>query len=42
MKNVKQTLKNQLIQLKATSIDELLENRYERLTSFGQHSHSEK
>jgi acetyl-CoA carboxylase carboxyl transferase subunit alpha len=42
MKNVKQTLKDQLIQLKATSIDELLENRYERLTSFGQHSHSEK
>jgi acetyl-CoA carboxylase carboxyl transferase subunit alpha len=42
MKNVKQTLKNQLIQLKGTSIDELLENRYERLTSFGQHSHSEK
>jgi len=42
MKNVKQTLKDQLIQLKATSIDELLQNRYERLTSFGQHSHSEK
>jgi acetyl-CoA carboxylase carboxyl transferase subunit alpha len=42
MKNVKQTLKDQLIQLKATSIDELLENRYKRLTSFGQHSHSEK
>ena len=42
MKNVKQTLKDQLIQLKATSIDELLKNRYERLTSFGQHSHSEK
>ena len=42
MKNVKQTLKDQLIELKATSIDELLENRYERLTSFGQHSHSEK
>jgi acetyl-CoA carboxylase carboxyl transferase subunit alpha len=42
MKNVKQTIKNQLIQLKATSIDELLENRYQRLTSFGQHSHSEK
>ena len=42
MKNVKQTLKGQLIQLKTTSIDELLKNRYERLTSFGQHSHSEK
>ena len=42
MKNVKQTLKDQLIQLKATSVDELLKNRYERLTSFGQHSHSEK
>ena len=42
MKNVKQTLKNQLIQLKSTSIDELLKNRYERLTGFGQHSHSEK
>jgi acetyl-CoA carboxylase carboxyl transferase subunit alpha len=42
MKNVKQTLKDQLIELKATSINELLENRYERLTSFGQHSHSEK
>jgi acetyl-CoA carboxylase carboxyl transferase subunit alpha len=42
MKNVKQTLKDQLIQLKASSIDELLQNRYERLTSFGQHSHSEK
>ena len=42
MKNVKQTLKDQLIQLKATSIDELLQNRYERLISFGQHSHSEK
>jgi len=42
MINVKQTLKDQLIELKATSIDELLENRYKRLTSFGQHSHSEK
>ncbi|MDB4096954.1 acetyl-CoA carboxylase carboxyltransferase subunit alpha [Methylophilaceae bacterium] len=42
MKNVKQTLKDQLIQLKTTSIDELLQDRYERLTSFGQHSHSEK
>jgi len=42
MKNVKQTLKDQFIQLKATSIDELLKNRYERLMSFGQHSHSEK
>ena len=42
MKNVKQTLKDQLIQLKATSVDELLKNRYERLMSFGQHSHSEK
>ncbi|MDG1692926.1 MAG: acetyl-CoA carboxylase carboxyltransferase subunit alpha, partial [Methylophilaceae bacterium] len=40
MKNVKQTLKDQLIQLKTTSIDELLKNRYERLMSFGQHSHS--
>ena len=42
MKNVKQTLKDQLIQLKTASIDELLKNRYERLMSFGQHSHSEK
>ena len=42
MKNVKQTLKDQLIQLKTISIDELLKNRYERLMSFGQHSHSEK
>ena len=42
MKNVKQTLKDQLIQLKTSSIDELLKNRYERLMSFGQHSHSEK
>ena len=42
MKNVKQTLKDQLIQLKTTSVDELLKNRYERLMSFGQHSHSEK
>jgi acetyl-CoA carboxylase carboxyl transferase subunit alpha len=42
MKNVKQTLKDQLIQLKATSVDELLQNRYERVTSFGHHSHSEK
>jgi acetyl-CoA carboxylase carboxyl transferase subunit alpha len=42
MKNVKQTLKDQLIQLKTTSIDELLKNRYQRLMSFGQHSHSEK
>jgi acetyl-CoA carboxylase carboxyl transferase subunit alpha len=42
MKNVKKTLKDQLIQLKTTPIDELLKNRYERLMSFGQHSHSEK
>ena len=42
MKNVKQTLKEKLTQLKKVSIDDLLKNRYERLTSFGQHSHSEK
>ena len=42
MKNVKQTLKGQLIQLKATSINDLLKNRYDRLIGFGQHSHSEK
>ena len=42
MKNVKKTLKEKLVHLKQISIDELLENRYKRLTSFGQHSHSEK
>ena len=42
MKNVKKTLKDQLIQLMKIPTDELLKNRYERLTSFGQHSHSEK
>ena len=42
MKNVKKTLKDQLIQLNIISTDDLLKNRYERLTSFGQHSHSEK
>ena len=42
MKNVKKTLKDQLIQLMTIPTDELLKNRYERLISFGQHSHSEK
>jgi len=42
MKNVKKTLKDQLIQLNIISTDDLLKNRYERLTSFGQYSHSEK
>ena len=42
MKNVKKTLKDQLMQLMTIPTDELLKNRYERLTSFGQHSHSEK
>ena len=42
MKNVKKTLKSQLVQLKATTIEELIKNRYERLISFGQHSQSEK
>jgi len=42
MKNVKKTLKDQLMQLMTIPTDDLLKNRYERLTSFGQHSHSEK
>lgn len=42
MKNVKKTLKEKLMQLKQVSIDDLLENRYERLISFGQHSQSGK
>jgi acetyl-CoA carboxylase carboxyl transferase subunit alpha len=42
MKNVKKTLKEKLVHLKQVSIDDLLENRYKRLTSFGQHSHSGK
>ena len=42
MENVKKTLKEKLGQLQKISIDDLLENRYERLISFGQHSQSEK
>ena len=42
MKNVKQTLKGKLAYLKQNSVEDLLNNRYERLTSFGHHSHSEK
>ena len=42
MENVKKTLKEKLVHLKQVSIDDLLENRYERLTSFGQHSQSGK
>jgi len=42
MKNVKQTLRDKLAHLKQNSVEDLLNNRYERLTSFGHHSHSEK
>ena len=42
MKNVKKTLKEKLVHLGQVSIDDLLENRYERLISFGQHSQSGK
>ena len=42
MENVKKSLKEKLVHLKQVSIDELLDNRYKRLTSFGQHSHSGK
>ncbi len=42
MENVKKSLKEKLVHLKQISIDELLDNRYKRLTSFGQHSHSGK
>ena len=42
MTNVKKTLKEKLAHLKQVPTDDLLKNRYERLTSFGQHSQSEK
>ena len=42
MRNVKKTLKEKLAHLKQVPTDDLLKNRYERLTSFGQHSQSEK
>ena len=42
MRNVKKTLKEKLAHLKQVPTDNLLKNRYERLTSFGQHSQSEK
>lgn len=42
MRNVKKTLKEKLTHLKQVPTDDLLKNRYERLTSFGQHSQSEK
>ena len=42
MRNVKKTLKEKLAHLKQAPTDDLLKNRYERLTSFGQHSQSEK
>ena len=42
MSNVKKTLKEKLAHLKQVPTDDLLKNRYERLTSFGQHSQSEK
>jgi len=42
MRNVKKTLKEKLAHLKQVLTDDLLKNRYERLTSFGQHSQSEK
>ena len=42
MANVKKTLKEKLAHLKQVPTDDLLKNRYERLTSFGQHSQSEK
>ena len=42
MSNVKKTLKEKLAHLKQVPTDDLLKNRYERLTSFGHHSQSEK
>ena len=42
MRNVKKTLKEKLAHLKQVPTDDLLKNRYERLTSFGHHSQSEK
>jgi len=42
MTNVKKTLKEKLVHFGQVSIDDLLENRYERLISFGQHSQSGK
>ena len=42
MRNVKKTLKEKLAHLKQVPTDDLLKNRYERITSFGQHSQSEK
>ena len=42
MTNVKKTLKEKLAHLKQVPTDDLLKNRYERLTSYGQHSQSEK
>jgi acetyl-CoA carboxylase carboxyl transferase subunit alpha len=42
MTNFKKTLKEKLAHLKQVPTDDLLKNRYERLTSFGQHSQSEK
>ncbi len=42
MANVKKILKEKLVNLKQVSIEDLLKKRYERLTSFGQHSQSEK
>ena len=42
MSNVKKTLKEKLAHLKQVPTDDLLKNRYEHLTSFGQHSQSEK
>ena len=42
MRNVKKTLKEKLAHLKQVPTDNLLKNRYERLTNFGQHSQSEK
>ena len=42
MINVKKTLKEMLVHFRQVSIDDLLENRYERLISFGQHSQSGK
>ncbi len=42
MANVKKILKEKLVNLKQVSIEDLLKKRYERLTSFGQHSQSGK
>jgi len=42
MTNVRKTLKEKLVHLNQVSIEDLLKNRYERLTSFGQHSQSGK